>query len=462
MSNERNERIVVTAKGGGNEVGASHYHYLFNDELVAVDCGLRPSNFNSDIRPVKIWDRDLADFLDDMLVKPAIDPLPNLDSPEEIKHLFLTHGHLDHVGAVPYLLRKHRYANIYATPVTAAICKIQWFSTPRIAERNKEIPLFNESDAEFALSRIVEIRPGQRIKINDKLEVEPVGAGHLLGAVSFVFYLNGIPVGFHTGDLTLRNNQRTVPDAPRIEFDRLRFLTIDSTRLTEQNPPRHIEEDRFKELVRESYDKGMKIRIPTFAIGRLQEMFILCKEACPGADIWIDGQGREVSAIFAKHIGSDLSGSDLSGVEKHFINDKGHRSEVIKSDKPNIVLSPSAMQFGGFSRQYVEYGCGQPDHLFISPGYRDSRSPEYAFFASTSRHNDVFAFGAYKATRMCQTATFNFTAHCDGEDVLDTVDRTNPENILLVHGNKNKMGQFVESHPNRRFAVLENNKPLVV
>lgn len=447
--------IVVTAKGGGDEVGASHCHYLFGSELVAVDCGLRPVNFNSEIRPVKIWDSYLQYFLDDLLIKPPVDQLPDLDYADEIKTLLLTHSHLDHVGGVPYLLRKHRHLNIYATPVTAAICKIQWFSTPRIAERNGEVPLFNESDAEFALSRVIEIQPDQRIRINDQLEIEPINAGHLLGAVSFIFYLKGIPVGFHTGDLTLCNNQRTVLDAPRIEFDRLRFLTIDSTRLAEQNPPRHIEEKRFKELIRESYKKGMKIRIPTFAIGRLQEIFILCKEACPDANIWIDGQGREVSAIFAGYVDT------LSGVEKHFVDDHSHRSEIIHSDKPNIVLSPSAMQFGGHSREYVEYGCGRKDHLFISVGYRDPSSPEFAFFASTS-HNDVFEFGAYRSARTCQTATFNFTAHCDGKDVLDTISRTNPENVLLVHGDKRKMTQFTKDHPDLELTILENNKPTTV
>lgn len=63
---------------------------------------------------------------------------------------------------------------------------------------------------------------------------------------------------------------------------------------------------------------------------------------------------------------------------------------------------------------------------------------------------------------MCQTATFNFTAHCDGEDVLDTVDRTNPEKVHLVHGDKDKTDQFVENHPNQEFIAVENNVPLSV
>lgn len=448
--------IILTAKGGGNEIGASCYDYLFDGELVRIDCGQRPSNFRSDIRPVVIRDRELAAFLDEVLVKPEVDSLPNWDTDIEIGHLLVSHGHFDHVAAVPYFLRKQRQAVIHATPVTAKICKIQWFSTPKIAERNKEVPLFNESDAEFALSRIVEVQSGQRIKINDKLEIEPVDAGHLLGAVSYVFYWDGEPVGFHTGDFTIRNKQRSVPDAPETRFDHLRFLTTESTRIIEKNPPRHVIEDEFKEVVREGYRRGMKIRITSFAIGRIQEMFALVKEACPDAPIWIDGQAREVSAIYAEHLGGVFS-----GIEKHFVLDNARRRQIIESGETNIVLAPSAMQFGGLSRKYVEYGCGRPDHLFISPGYRDPRSPEYAFFASTS-HNDIFAFGAYKAARMCQTATFNFTSHCDGDDVLEMRARMNPEKTILIHGDAEKMDEFVKSRPDEGFIVAENNKLVVV
>ncbi len=449
-------KIMMTARGGGNEIGGSCYDYQFDDELIRIDCGMRPSNFKSDIRHVKIRDRELAAFLDEMLVKPEVNPLPNWDTVSELKHLFLTHSHFDHLAAVPYVLRKHRYATVYATPVTAKICKIQWFSTPKIAERKKEVPLFNESDAEFALSRIQLIHPGQRIRINDKLEIEPINAGHLLGAVSFIFYWEGEPIGFHTGDFTLRNKQRSVPDAPEVRFDHLRFLTTESTRITEKNPPRCVEEEKFKDTVRDAYRKGIKIRILTFAIGRIQEMFALVKEACPDAPIWIDGQAKEVSAIYAEHLGGVFS-----GIEKHFVLDNTQRLGIINSRESNIVLVPSAMQFGGQSRKYIEYACGRSDHLCISPGYRDQRSPEYAFFASTSQ-NDVFTFGAYKAARMCQTETFNFTSHCDGDDVLEMKARMSPDRTHLVHGDKEKMEEFVGSHPNEGFVIAENDKPIVV
>lgn len=450
-------RITFTARGGGDEVGASCYDYFINDELVRIDSGLRPRNFNSDIRCLKvIGNKGLQNFLDNLLVEPNIDPLPNWDTVSELKHFFLSHSHLDHVGAVPYMLRKHRYATIYATAITAAICEIQWFSTPRIAERNGEVSLFNKEDAEFALSRIRVINPRERIRINENLEVEPIEAGHLPGAVSFIFYWRGRPIGFHTGDITLRNKQRLVADAPEVRFDHLRWMTTESTRITEQNPPRYVEEDRIKELLQESYyGKGMWIRIPTFAIGRLQEMFFLCKEACPDADIWIDGQGRDISVILAEH-----SNGMLTDVAKHFVDDHAHRSEIIHSDKPNIVLSPSAMQFGGYSRRYIEYGCIKSDHLFISPGYRDSRSPEYAFFAAPRL--SVFRFGEKDMPKLCKTETFNFTSHCDGEDVIEMQGRTNPEKTLLVHGDSHKMDEFITSHAGERFVKGENDMEILL
>lgn len=449
--------IAMVARGGGSEVGGSCYDYFFDGSPVPVriDGGMRPSNFRSDIRPIKIWNRELDDFLNDMLVAPDIDPLPSgWDAVPDLEHIFLTHGHFDHVAAIPYILRKYRYATLHATPATAKIARIQWFSTPGIAERKGEVPLFNLEDAEFAFSKIRLIHPGDRIRINNRLEVEPVEAGHLLGAVSFIFYWDGRPVGFHTGDFTVNNRQRSVPDAIFPEFDSLRFLTSESTRITEVNPPRHIIEDEFKKAVRDAYGRGMKIRIPSFAIGRIQEMFALIKEACPDADIWIDGQAKEVSNIYAEHIGGVFE-----GIEAHFVRSAAHRLEIIRSDRPNIVLSPSAMQFGGRSRQYAEFGCGQSDHLFISVGYKDPRSPEYAFFASTS-HNDIFAFGAYRVARMCQTATFNFTSHCDGQDILGVRSKMNPDKTVLIHGDSGKMNQFIGDHPDKGFEIAENGKKI--
>src|SRR3989338_7539220 len=102
----------------------------------------------------------------------------------------------------------------------------------------------------------------------------------------------------------IRNKQRSVPDAPEIRFDHLRFLTTESTKITEKNPPRREIEDEFKKIILDAYRHGMKIRIPSFAIGRIQELFALVKEACPDAPIWIDGQARDVSPIYAQQLGS--------------------------------------------------------------------------------------------------------------------------------------------------------------
>ncbi len=446
--------VVIVPRGGGDEVGASFYEMIVDDEHHAFDCGIRPSRFKTDIFPIHIKDEQLRYFLSEMSVKPERDPLPNLVDVPEIKSLFLTHGHLDHVGAVPVLARKDRHIVIYATPVTKRFCELHWFETVKIAERNEEVPLFSKSDAEFALSRIVEILPGQLVKVNDKFSVRPIEAGHILGAVSYVIYIDGKPVGFHTGDFSC-NNQRTIPGAPEARFDHLPFLTIDSTRLTEKNLPRETVEEECLDRIRQAHLQGMKIRFLVFSIGRAQEAFALAKEACPEAPIWIDGQAKEVSALYAEHLNGVFS-----GIEKHFILDETQRQRIIYSEEPSIVIVPSAMQFGGHSRKYAVYGCERKDHLFISLGWIDPCSPEYAFFESSK--GDVFRFGDKDKPVFCQTARYNLTAHCDGEDVLAVRNRLNAEKVILVHGDGEKMDQFVEEHHNQGFMKGVNNKPILI
>lgn len=446
--------VVIIPRGGGDEVGASFYEMLVDDEHYAFDCGIRPSRFKTDILPIHTKDKQLRDFLSEMSIKPERSPLPNLVDVPEIKALFLTHGHLDHVGAVPILARKDRYMVIYATPATRRLCELHCFETIRIAERNEEVPLFSKSDVEFTLSRVVEILPGQLVKVNDKLSVRPIEAGHILGAVSYIIYIDGQPVGFHTGDFSC-SHQRTVPGAPEARFDRLQFLTIDSTRLTEKNLPRETVEEECMDQMRQAHIQGIKIRFLVFSIGRAQEAFALAKEACPEAQIWIDGQAKEVSILYAKHLNGVFS-----GIEKHFVLDETQRQRIINSEAPNIVIVPSAMQFGGHSRKYTVYGCERKDHLFVSLGWIDPCSPEYAFFESS--RGDVFRFGDKDKPVFSQTARHNLTAHCDGEDVLAVQDRLNAEKVILVHGDGEKMDQFIENHPRRGFIRGNNNKPILV
>lgn len=442
--------VFVWNRGGGDEIGGSGHDYYIDGTVFGIDRGLRPEIRETDISPVRLKNKKLEEFIFQHSQRPRRDPLPDLTILPGMKDLFITHAHADHIGGVPHTIIRHSDMTIWGTEATRQLCELQWLEAIKIAERRKEVLPYSESDVSYALSRFEVIHPGQEIKINDRVSILPIGAGHILGAVSYIIYLDGKPIGFHSGDISC-SHQRTVPGALKKYFDKLKFMVIDSTRLIEQNQPREEVEEVCKQTVSQAFANGNYIRANVFAIGRAQETFSIFREACPDADIWIDGaSGQTVSTLY-----QELGATGIAGITDCFVRDRDHRQQIINSPEPNIVITPSAMAFGGTSRNYVRHGITRSDHLFVSMGYLDPCSPEYAFFESDKL--DVFRFGEVTSPRFCQVARFNATAHCDGHDILEMKDRMNPERTVTVHGDGKKMDEFIAKHPNQGFIKGRNH-----
>jgi uncharacterized protein len=446
--------ISMVSGGGGNEIGGSHHIYNIDGVEIGFDCGGRPYVKETDIVPIYIQDKELSDFIATQSIRPKKDPKPDLSISRKLKYLFLSHGHYDHVGSVPLVTRQNRDLTLYGTKMTYELCEYQWRQTTEIAERNGEIPIFRKSDADHALSRFNIIYPHQSIKINDKISVCAVSAGHIPGAVSFLIYYNDKPIGFHSGDISC-THQRTVGPAEVTRTDSLRFMTIDSTRITEQNPPRQRVEEALMTRVKNAHESGIFVRINSFAIARTQEVFSIVREACPNADIFIDGSARHISDLYHK-----MGTTGVEGIIECFVRDSSHRRQIIQSSAPNIVMSPSAMAFCATSRGYAEYGITRDNHLFIEPGWTDPCSPEYAFYRS--QRGDIFRFGAIDLRRRCDVASYNLTGHADGCDIEEMRANMRPEVTFLVHGEDHKMDTFIGNHQDEGFVKAQNRKRIYI
>lgn len=434
---------VFFSAGGGNEIGGSRYIYVIDGIKIGFDCGFRPLRSQSDVTPLLLKNKSLRNLIEEASVRPLKKQLPDLESFSDVEHLILTHGHLDHIGAVPLLTRKHRYLKVYGTSATKDICELQWFETIKIADRNKEIPIFTKSDAEHALSRFEIIHPDQQVHINDKISFVPVDAGHILGSVSVVILYRGEAIGFHSGDMFCGHTVNSPQDS-KLLANGLAFMTVDSTRLTEENVPREEVEEECVNMIRKAIENGQSVRFLTFAIDRAQKAYTLSRRACPDAKIWIDGQAKQASEIYSRY-----KNGALAGIKDCFIQGRSHRSQVIESREPNIAIVSSAMCFGGNSRNYIVEDCADKNRLYINLGWLDSCSPEYAFFES--QKGDVFRFGEHDRPRYCDVARFNLTAHCDGEDILAKKDEFNADKVILVHGDDSRMDQFITEHPDEGF-----------
>ncbi len=434
------------AGGGGNEIGASFYLTLWDDgTVIATDCGGRPSSgFNPDIFVVGT----VPTSKEFQPQEPDFSVVSNVDI------LLLTHGHLDHVLMVPVLARMHPRMQIYATAPTKAFCAFHWFETIKLAQHKNILSSFTQEEAEQALERIQIIEPtldtSIRIRLTDRLAFCAVSAGHILGAVSYILYENNQPVGFYSGDIA-NHSQRTVLGAPKLTFDGLRFMVVESTRLTEQNEPRETIDERFITAIREAASRGMSIRILGFAIGRSNETYELVREAVgTTVPIYLEGAAKRISEIYLKYSPDGCIDPDI---RTHFVADQSQRRAILAAYEPNIVIIPSAMQFGGLGMTYAEHGVSRTDHLFISPGWLDPCSPEYAFFETKGR---VLSVRKRTIPILCKKERFSLTAHCDGNDIMEMHARMKPEKTILIHGDNTRMDQFLLQNPGKGFVKGEN------
>ena len=164
--------------GGTSEVGASCYLYTLGETRVLVDVGTRPNALGAASLP------DLSRLTH----APAA--------------LLLTHAHSDHIGALPLLKKRFPNTPVYATHATAHIA-VEMLKDAVKVQASQGAPLFELSDVAQALAGVRTVTPGEPFRLGSggEVTVTAYGAGHLLGAVS---YLLKTPHGrvFHTGDVS--------------------------------------------------------------------------------------------------------------------------------------------------------------------------------------------------------------------------------------------------------------------
>ncbi len=434
------------AGGGGNEIGASFYVTILDDgTVIAVDCGARPSaGFNPEISVVGAKPTS----------KEYRAPEPDFSVVSNVDFLLLTHGHLDHVLMVPVLARLHPSMQIMATAPTKALCEFHWSETIKLAERKHIASPFSSEEVKKALERIQIIEPSVdaiiHIQLTDRLSIAAIPAGHILGAVSYAMYENGQIIGFYTGDYT-PFDQHTVKGAPLLYCDDLRFMVTASTHLTDQNKPREVVENKFVSAIQKASLRGMSIRILGFAIGRSQETYQLIREAI-GVEmpVYLEGSAKTISNIYLKYSPDGLIDPHI---QESYVSDWEQRRSILAAREPNIVIIPTAMQFGGFGEIYAGHGVARNDHLFMSVGWLDPCSPEYTFFGD---HANVLRIRNRTIPVLCQRERFSLTAHCDGDDVLAMHDRMHPNTTVLIHGDDTRMDQFLAQHPGKGFVKGSN------
>jgi len=416
-----NNQIQCTFAGGADSIGASCTLVEVDNTTILVDCGIR--------------------------MNAPDQPLPDLASlnGKHLDAIILTHAHTDHTGALPLVCETYPGVPVYATAPTLDLITILLYDALKIAEleRESEIPLYSKMLVERALSNCIPLGFKQAKSINS-ITCTLLPASHIIGAAMVHLATPSGNVLF-TGDYSITATS-TMPslDKPLLPVD---MLISESTYGTRLHEDRKIAETRLVDQIREVVGQGGHVLIPSFAIGRAQEVLLILQKAIrskklPEIPVYVDGMVRNTCAIYSNHesfVTSSLA-RQIRNQSNPFFTDtitpvttQAMRSGIL-SGGPCIIVASSGMLNGGASAMYAQKMLGNESDAIFLTGYQDEESPGRKLLSLASGENRMIELQGVSFDVKAKVATFSLSAHADRLQMASFIESIRPRTVVLVHG----------------------------
>jgi putative mRNA 3-end processing factor len=344
----------------------------------------------------------------------------------EPKAVLVSHGHLDHCGAVPNLM--YLSPEVFMTPPTAEFTNLLGRDTLKLAETTLSgVSPFDPDDLQKLNQRTRRKDYGETFKTQG-YSVCFYNAGHIPGASGIHLESETGESLFYTGDLSLKET-RLVPGAE--EFPEAETLVLESTYFGEDHIPRKETEERFIESVYETLERGGTALIPAFAIGRTQEILMLLDAYGIGA--YVDGMGRDVYKILRKYPEYLRNPDLLDRAFEHATQVKDQQRESVLKE-PAVIVTTAGMLNGGPALYYLSRLCKDPKSKILLTGYQvEGTNGRLALeHRMIETREDIL-------TLKPAVEQYDFSAHCgDGElkQLVKDFCKKGTERVFVMHGEK--------------------------
>jgi len=452
------EPFVVIPRGGTREVGRSCYHVQTPDLDILVDCGLNQGGGGQfpDLRGINEGDIDVV---------------------------FLTHAHIDHSGGLPVLEYRNLLADdapVITTRPTTALSHTLLHDSIKIHE--KEIQQqgrhrkFTRDNVHDVLERFRPQKYGKhelseeirRVNAPEDIIYEIGGAGHLLGSAWLAIEYGGRRVVF-SGDLGGRSAH--LPDietAPPADA-----LFLEST-YGDRQQHRSLKKARnqlYQETLK-SVKNGIPVLIPTFAVGRAQEIMQVFRERFPHEpeevqeklEVVYDGMARDATAAYhaysiGEFVNEKINNWRMNAQDNEpflpdcawYPEDNSEREAILDGENAPIIVAPSGMLTGGTSPLYLTALVERYDEARIFfTGYQAEGTPGRVLQESSDTCIDVSLFvtpfensglecnddgetTVSVPNNWVDTIT-GFSGHCARQVLYEFAQDVDAKHVALVHG----------------------------
>ncbi len=372
--------MKITFIGAAHEVTGSCHYLEVGDKHILVDYGMEQG----------------INLYENM-------PLP-VEAPM-IDYVLLTHAHIDHSGLLPLLYAKGFRGSVYATDATVDLCSIMLRDSAHIqmqeaewrnrkAKRSSDVdefvPLYNMQDADGAIKCLVPVRYGKKIKVCNELSIRFTDVGHLLGSAAIEAWLTEDNVTkkiVFSGDIG-NDNLPLIKDFETI--DEADYVLCESTygdRMHVRDRVDYVTE--LAQIIRDTFAKGGNVVIPSFAVGRTQEMLYFIRQIKEKGllddlgdfPVWVDSPlAVEATGVFNKNVSECFSEEAMELVRRGInplvftglnLSITSDESKAINFDnEPKVIISASGMCEAGRIRHHLKHNLWREECTILFVGYQ--------------------------------------------------------------------------------------------
>lgn len=384
--------------------------------------------------------------------------------PEDIDHVLLSHAHIDHSGLIPYIYTLGFRGSVVCTDATRDLCSIMLTDSGHIQENDVKIfnrrrlekgitpvkPIYTETDARQSMELFIGIPENRKFRIDDDIQVRFTSTGHMLGGCVITLYIkenDKITTIAYTGDIG-REKSRILK--PWTEFPQCDYLITESTYGNRLHPQMEDADEELLKIIYETcIEKQGKLIIPSFAIGRTQEIVYSLNNffnqgKLPKVNIYVDSPlAVNATDIFRMH--TDNLNEDVANVMLHdsdpfgfnslyYIKDVKDSKMLNSIKKPCVIISASGMMEAGRIKHHLANNIENPNNTVLAVGYC---APMTLGARILSGAKEVSIFGVKHPVKARIEKIEAFSGHGDYKEMYKFISCQNPQNIkkvFLVHG----------------------------